>query len=564
MQTRAFEPCEFALFAIRRLVAGIVPPHRCTPQPRDGLFEACVTLRRAGSVRGCQAARADDWKTAIELAAIRAARDPRYERVSPAELGEIDVEVWLCLGKSQTAHVVPEQLESLEGIEIIDRTGHRRSFFLPGVCAELGLVSDFALLNALYQKAGLAGEKRGVAILRVRWDHFVRPCGQQASVRMRRFAPATLPEHRSSLEAADRALKFLCRTQQADGSFEYIIGPRRRAVSRNEVSNLTRQILCAYALAVAAETSTANLGLIADTLRAFQAYLQKRLLRVGNHQVVRDEDGRKSLGAVAFALLFLARVPDGVLRANLRTRLMRSLTNTLLAAQSTVGWFPSEIDVAGRPGRQDFAPSQAILALACSNYTEHRAAIERAFTHYRELDLRQGSVFLLAWQSKAWLAVWEQSRSARHLEFANRLLDMLATFQQAPCSSNPDPDLAGGFALSRDAVPSNFTTSLFAEALAMGAMAAHSTGNHERFQQLSARATCALDYMHRLQIGPETALLYEREVSVEGGIRLAPSSLNLRCDSTGHALSFFNTAARLIKLRSDYINHSPATVVEVK
>lgn len=548
MPTRVLLPCEVALSAISRIVAGTVAPNWCTPLPHDGPFEVCVTLRRAGRVRGCQAFRAGDWEAAIELAAIRSARDPRYERVTLAELGELDVEVWLCRGKSRTVHVVREQLEGHEGIEILDRTGRRRSFFLPGVPAELGLVSDFALLNALCQKAGLTGDKRGLAVFRVRWDHFVRPCGQQGSVRMQRFAPATLPRRRSPVEAADRALEFLCRTQETDGSFKYVIRPRQPAVPKSEVSSVTRQILCAYALAVAAETSTANRDRIACALRAFLAFLHSRLSRVGNHQLVEDLDGRRSLGAVAFALLLLARVPDAVMQAELRGRLMLSLTRTLLASQSRAGWFPSEVDAADRPGRQDFAPGQAILALASADFVEHRSAIERAFTHYRELDLRQCSVFQLAWQSKAWIAVWERSRSVHHLDFAYRLLNVLATFQQPPSSRGLDRDLAGGFALSRDAVPSNFTTSLFAEALAMGAMAARSAGNIEQFQRLSTSARSALDYVHRLQIGPETAFLYQSDVPVQGGIRMAPSSLKLRCDSTGHALTFFCTAARLLHL----------------
>ena len=123
------------------------------------LYGAFVTLRRGGRLRSCcgfmgQSIALDQ---AVECAAIRAARDdPRFPRISPAELEQLDVDVWLLWGPRPVAAQGEDRVGQIvigrHGLQIA--RGQRRGLLLPGVAVEHQLDAR-QFLEQVCLKAGL-------------------------------------------------------------------------------------------------------------------------------------------------------------------------------------------------------------------------------------------------------------------------------------------------------------------------------------------------------------------------------------------------------------------------
>jgi AmmeMemoRadiSam system protein A len=130
------------------------PPDR----ERGGMLEAplsaFVTLHRLGELRGCLGrldVAAPLGQTIVELAAIAADSDPRFNPVEAGELAEIDIEISV---------LAPEEaMRSIEQIEIgrhglIVERGSRRGLLLPQVASERGWDRE-TFLSHTCLKAGL-------------------------------------------------------------------------------------------------------------------------------------------------------------------------------------------------------------------------------------------------------------------------------------------------------------------------------------------------------------------------------------------------------------------------
>ena len=124
--------------ALMARVHGQSPP----PVERGGALNqplgAFVTLHRRGELRGCLGrvgVEAPLSETIVDLAAIVADSDPRFEEVSPHELADIEIEISVLTPE--------EEVKSVEEIEVgrhglIVEQGYRRGLLLPQVATEHG------------------------------------------------------------------------------------------------------------------------------------------------------------------------------------------------------------------------------------------------------------------------------------------------------------------------------------------------------------------------------------------------------------------------------------------
>ncbi len=123
------------------------------------LSGAFVSLKRSGQLRSCmgmqgQSIRLDE---AIKRAAHNAARkDPRFPPISPNELDQLDLEVWLLHGPQEVAETGETRIEQVtigrHGLQVI--AGEKRGLLLPGVATDHGWDAE-TFLDQVCIKAGL-------------------------------------------------------------------------------------------------------------------------------------------------------------------------------------------------------------------------------------------------------------------------------------------------------------------------------------------------------------------------------------------------------------------------
>jgi AmmeMemoRadiSam system protein B/AmmeMemoRadiSam system protein A len=158
---------ELILRAAGRRVAAAVRLQ--IPEPMDAMlaeaagtpvYGAFVSLKRGGQLRSCcgylgQSIRLSD---ALDNAAVRAAKDdPRFPPIAPAELAELDVEVWLLWGLQPVSARGEDRARAVtigkHGLQIA--RGAARGLLLPGVAVEHHLDAK-GFLKQVCLKAGLA------------------------------------------------------------------------------------------------------------------------------------------------------------------------------------------------------------------------------------------------------------------------------------------------------------------------------------------------------------------------------------------------------------------------
>ena len=141
--------------AVAAEVEGSSPPHA----DAGGLLgenRGCfVTLTNAGRLRGCIGTFMPErplGETVVEMGAA-GARDPRfvYDPITPAELGELTVEVSVLSPLAETDE--PEKLQiGKHGIYIVGRSS---GCFLPEVATDMGWSAEEFLDHCCTGKAGL-------------------------------------------------------------------------------------------------------------------------------------------------------------------------------------------------------------------------------------------------------------------------------------------------------------------------------------------------------------------------------------------------------------------------
>jgi len=123
------------------------------------VYGAFVSLKRAGRLRSCcgHIESSVPLAKALDCAADRAATDdPRFPPISPAELNQLDMDVWILWGPEPVAARGQDRLQAIvigkHGVQIA--RGAARGLLLPGVAVDHGLDAQ-AFLEQVCIKAGL-------------------------------------------------------------------------------------------------------------------------------------------------------------------------------------------------------------------------------------------------------------------------------------------------------------------------------------------------------------------------------------------------------------------------
>jgi AmmeMemoRadiSam system protein B/AmmeMemoRadiSam system protein A len=123
------------------------------------VYGAFVSLKRAGRLRSCCGhieSSVPLWR-ALDCAADRAATDdPRFPRIVPAELDQLDMDVWILWGPEPVLARGEDRVQAItigkHGVQIA--RGAARGLLLPGVAVDHGLDAR-GLLEQVCIKAGL-------------------------------------------------------------------------------------------------------------------------------------------------------------------------------------------------------------------------------------------------------------------------------------------------------------------------------------------------------------------------------------------------------------------------
>jgi len=137
---------------------GKPPAYECTLPALERKRGAFVTLHQRGRLRGCIGhfeAERPVWKTVMEMAIAASTQDPRFPRVSAAELDSLDYEISV-LSPLRKIEDWREIRLGIHGVQV--GRGFRRGVFLPQVATETGWDLDTFMGELCSQKAGLPRE----------------------------------------------------------------------------------------------------------------------------------------------------------------------------------------------------------------------------------------------------------------------------------------------------------------------------------------------------------------------------------------------------------------------
>ena len=137
---------------------GKPPAYECTLPALERKRGAFVTLHQRGRLRGCIGhfeAERPVWKTVMEMAIAASTQDPRFPRVSAAELDSLDYEISV-LSPLRKIKDWREIRLGIHGVQV--GRGFRRGVFLPQVATETGWDLDTFMGELCSQKAGLPRE----------------------------------------------------------------------------------------------------------------------------------------------------------------------------------------------------------------------------------------------------------------------------------------------------------------------------------------------------------------------------------------------------------------------
>jgi AmmeMemoRadiSam system radical SAM enzyme/AmmeMemoRadiSam system protein B/AmmeMemoRadiSam system protein A len=160
---------ELIFLAAGRRVAAAVKAQ--TPEAMESMlagaahtpvYGAFVSLKRGGQLRSCCGflGRSLPLAEALDNAAVRAAKDdPRFPPISPEELEQLDMEVWLLWGLQPVSARGKDRIQAItigkHGLQIA--RGAARGLLLPGVAVEHNLDAK-GFLKQVCLKAGLPAD----------------------------------------------------------------------------------------------------------------------------------------------------------------------------------------------------------------------------------------------------------------------------------------------------------------------------------------------------------------------------------------------------------------------
>jgi orotate phosphoribosyltransferase/AMMECR1 domain-containing protein len=470
---------------------------------------AFVTIYANGRITGCAGGFSEDVESSLHDFAVAAVRDARFAHPKPHE--NIAVSVSLLFNRHEIGEADPEWV--VQPMRFADqalqvRQGNRMGIVLPFVAVTNNL-TPLGYVREVIDKAGITRPPyRWTRYDCVTWLAYGGDCR-----RLRHGLPEGEPAPTPRAQLArlhDLLAGYARRHHVAQGE----------PVSRYEV----------FADRVRTSLHPARL--------AYGAWIKARagLHREAWEDLDRLEGGQRADGWVdldagspsisELSFVVLARV---VLGAEVRSS---AVLSRLWGQIDLHGRFVTHRDsIAADAAYQDYAPGQALLALACA--VEHGGAefrseqLRRALRYYR-MRFRQNHHWgAVAWLTQAFSDWGLLLNDPSIIAFAYEIVDWALQFQS---------EQTGAFLNDHQADSPGATTALYLEALAKVRTAAEVEGNMMREQRYRVACEGALRFLDRLVYQERDLAVLPNPAAAIGGLRTSLTASDVRTDYVHHAL----------------------------
>jgi AMMECR1 len=531
----------------------------------DVLVNVTVYVRQL--LRASMSGRGASLDDAVCRAAVRAAGDVRYgPPLSPEDVADARVELWVQTASEVigSADVAREVDLGFHGVEISGDGGS--AYYKPSVALIRGLARHELLFDKLTKKARLAPGAWWdpcTILRRTTWEHYCEvPDDPGRVLHLRRLRPAVLHELTSAalraraVLAADR----LMRVQSGEGYFLYKFHPFTNRETPGP-GNLVRQAGCAYALARAADSAE-------DQRRAVLASSAGRVIDALLSRVVAEEGslfiadlpkaGAPARGKLGTMALTLAALQSRSLARRYQAE-RQLLAEAVLSWQRPDGSFRCRTDstsLADDATGQDYFPGEVLMALAAETRAgsqDARRAMAAALPWYRARFRVQPTTAFVPWQIEAWrlYAEWAMSVAAPMVpdageasEFVFEMADWMLQLQIGSAASHPD--LTGGYALP--GWKPGASTATYTQAVIGAFSLARRRADGDRAIRYRKASLLGLDFVRRLQIVPDAAVLFSDPARTVGGTTASFADMTIRCDHDQHALTAYLAALQTTSL----------------
>jgi orotate phosphoribosyltransferase/AMMECR1 domain-containing protein len=470
---------------------------------------AFVTIYANGRITGCAGGFSEDVESALHDFAVAAVRDARFTPPKPQE--NIAVSVSLLFNRHEIGEADPEWV--VQPTRFADqvlqvRQGNRMGMVLPFVAVTNNL-TPLGYVREVIDKAGITRPPYRWT----RYDCATWLADDGSCHRLRHGLPAGEP-------ATTARAQFTRLHDLLAGYTHRHHVPQTEPVSRYEV----------FADRVHTSWHPARL--------AYGAWIKAR---AGMHRESWEDLDRLERG----------QCPDGWIDLNVGSPSISELSFLVLArvelnaevrSSAVLSRLWAQIDPHGRfvthrdstaadAAYQDYAPGQALLALACAvecGGADYRSEeLHRALRYYR-MRFRQNH----HWGAVAWLTQafsdWGVLLADPSLTtFAYEITDWALQFQSMK---------TGAFLNDHQADSPGATTALYLEALARVRTAAEVEGNVMREQRYRAASERALRFLDRLVYQERDSAVLPNAAAAIGGLRTSLTASDVRTDYVHHAL----------------------------
>ncbi len=568
----------FVRRTMKQRLAGRAPyePSYVPPALRNMSCRAAVRLRRDGYLHGAGLSGRMNVLGACAEAALLAVRDRqsggRSKAASREQIDTMAVEIEL-IGPAQTVAAGHRGLgimldacePGVHGLGV--RLDNEERLLCPSELIALGLAggrsATHQALEELTRRLEIPPRQFAAAwekltFFRFRTCFWYQPTPRDTPVELTRGvilldAHTVDPEHLDN--AVERMGRYLLYRVNSDHLFSYEYDPTRDRYGAG--FNWVRQAGATWALLLYARRSQRADALNAATkcidtlldmlkpleIREMPSRQGSRLRTPTDAIFVATPDKRNKLGVTALLLLSLSDHPDAGRYAKHRSPLVRAI----LSLQRPDGMFKTAFPPALPLSSQDYAPGEALLALAKAYAIQRDQtvadAFERAFRYYRQYFREKPNPPFVPWQSQAFALMSRLMDSADYADFVFEMTDWLASFQLTELNC-PWPEMHGGISPYRSG-RAGCATAVYLE----GFVDAYSLARHrddaaraERYDKLVRLAT---RFVLQLQFRPEEAYYVRSLQDAIGGVRRTLSDSRLRVDNTQHGI------VALMKVRRD-------------
>jgi orotate phosphoribosyltransferase/AMMECR1 domain-containing protein len=476
--------------------------------PRE-VVAAFVTIYANGRIAGCAGGFGEDIESSLHGFAVAAAQDTRF--VQPRPDDNIAVSVSLLFNRHEIGVADPEwvvQPTRFADQALRVRQGNRMGIVLPFVAVTNNL-SPLGYVREVIDKAGITRPPyRWTRYDCVTWLADDRDCR-----RLRHGLPEGEPAPSSRAQLVrlhDLLLSYTRRHHLAQG----------QSVSRYEVfADRVRTSLHPARLAYGAWIKA-------------RAGLHREAWEDLNHlESGQGSDGWIDLDAGAPSISELAFVV--LARAELGADVKASVVVTRLWSQIDLhGRFATHRDAsAADAAYRDYAPGQALLALACAvqrGGEDFRSEeLRRALRYYRMRFCQNHHWGAVAWLTPAFSDWGLLLKDSSLIGFAYEITDWALQFQS---------DKTGGFLNDHQIDSPGATTALYLETLARIRATAEIERDTMREQRYRVACERALHFLDRLVYQERDSTVVPNLAAAIGGLRTSLTASDVRTDYVHHAL----------------------------